>query len=181
VTLHSLTLFVLSIRKVHMTTTTTLKVSWSWFIMGTQICRQHTLLSLSLLSKYEMCINFHKDKTSLWMSPPFYMLSLSVNFELLKHIPVSLFNSVQVFMGMKIILLWIYLSAAFVVWAGSELTHLTSHLIKQVFMPQSSITMLAECVTCVRNQCDQVRCIHSEFLEDIYARLLIKIMVGRVT
>jgi hypothetical protein len=50
-------------------------------------------------------------------------------------------------------------SAAFVVWAGSELTHLTSHLIKQVFMPQSSITMLAECVTCVRKQCDQVCCI----------------------
>ncbi|PNF29098.1 hypothetical protein B7P43_G12612 [Cryptotermes secundus] len=47
-------------------------------------------------------------------------------------------------------------ASAFVMWAGSELTHLTSHLIKQVFMPQSSITMLAECVTCVRNQCDQL-------------------------
>ncbi|PSN36893.1 hypothetical protein C0J52_11426 [Blattella germanica] len=47
-------------------------------------------------------------------------------------------------------------ASAFVVWAGSELTHLTSHLIKQVFMPQSSITMLAECVTCVRSQCDQL-------------------------
>ncbi|KAJ4432975.1 hypothetical protein ANN_15232 [Periplaneta americana] len=47
-------------------------------------------------------------------------------------------------------------ASAFVVWAGSELNHLTSHLIKQVFMPQSSITMLAECVTCVRNQCDQL-------------------------
>jgi hypothetical protein len=65
----------------------------------------------------------------------------------------------QVFMVMTIILLQICLSAAFVMWTSSELTHLTSHLIKQVFMPQSSITMLAECVTCVRNQCDQVCCI----------------------
>ncbi|KAJ9594195.1 hypothetical protein L9F63_014355, partial [Diploptera punctata] len=47
-------------------------------------------------------------------------------------------------------------ASAFVVWAGSELTHLTSHIVKQVFMPQSSITMLAECVTCVRSQCDQI-------------------------
>ncbi|KDR14056.1 exocyst complex component 8 isoform X2 [Zootermopsis nevadensis] len=47
-------------------------------------------------------------------------------------------------------------ASAFVVWAGSELTHLTSHLIKQIFMPQSSITMLAECITCVRIQCDQL-------------------------
>jgi len=54
--------------------------------------------------------------------------------------------------------------AAFVVWAGSELTHLTSHLIKQVFMPQSSITMLAECVTCVRSQCDQVCCIYIHYI-----------------
>ncbi|GLH13582.1 Exocyst complex component 8 [Gryllus bimaculatus] len=47
-------------------------------------------------------------------------------------------------------------ASAFVGWAGSELTHLTSHLIKQVFMPQSSISTLAECVTCVRDQCDQL-------------------------
>ncbi|XP_068084288.1 exocyst complex component 8 [Anabrus simplex] len=47
-------------------------------------------------------------------------------------------------------------ASAFVVWAGAEMTHLTSHLIKQVFMPQSSITTLAECVTCIRSQCDQL-------------------------
>nr|CAD7398301.1 unnamed protein product [Timema cristinae] len=47
-------------------------------------------------------------------------------------------------------------SSVFVVWSGAELNHFTSHLIKQVFMPQVSISTLAECVTCVRSQCDQL-------------------------
>lgn len=47
-------------------------------------------------------------------------------------------------------------ASAFVVWASSELTLFTSHLIKQVFMPQSAITSLAESVTCIRGQCDQL-------------------------
>ncbi|KAJ8870871.1 hypothetical protein PR048_027172 [Dryococelus australis] len=47
-------------------------------------------------------------------------------------------------------------ASAFVVWTGAELTLLASHLIKQVFVPQVSITTLAECVTSVRNQCDQL-------------------------
>lgn len=47
-------------------------------------------------------------------------------------------------------------ASALVVWAGSELTHLTSHLVKQVFMPQSPISTLSECVVSIRSQCDQL-------------------------
>lgn len=47
-------------------------------------------------------------------------------------------------------------ASALVVWAGSELTHLTSHLVKQVFMPQSPISTLSECVVSIRGQCDQL-------------------------
>lgn len=47
-------------------------------------------------------------------------------------------------------------ASALVVWAGSELTHLTSHLVKQVFMPQSPISTLSECVVTIRTQCDQL-------------------------
>ncbi|XP_063224214.1 exocyst complex component 8 [Bacillus rossius redtenbacheri] len=47
-------------------------------------------------------------------------------------------------------------ASAFVVWAGAELTLLASHLVKQVFVPQVSLTTLAECITSVRNQCDQL-------------------------
>jgi len=48
------------------------------------------------------------------------------------------------------------LASVFVVWASQELTHFTSHLIKQVFMPQASLTSLAECVASVRSQCQQL-------------------------
>lgn len=47
-------------------------------------------------------------------------------------------------------------SACLVVWANSELTHFMSHVIKQIFVPQSSITTVAECVTSIRNQNSQV-------------------------
>ena len=46
--------------------------------------------------------------------------------------------------------------AAFVVWAGAELTSFASHIVKQVFVPQSPISTLAECVSTIRNQCEQV-------------------------
>lgn len=48
-------------------------------------------------------------------------------------------------------------ASAFVVWAGTELTLFTSHLVKQVFMPQTAITTLAESVTSIRSQCEQLR------------------------
>ena len=47
-------------------------------------------------------------------------------------------------------------ASALVVWAGLELTHLTSHLVKQVFMPQSPVSTLSECVVSIRSQCDQL-------------------------
>uniref|UniRef100_A0A1B6FB48 Exocyst complex component 8 n=1 Tax=Cuerna arida TaxID=1464854 RepID=A0A1B6FB48_9HEMI len=47
-------------------------------------------------------------------------------------------------------------ASVFVVWASQELSHFTSHLIKQIFMPQASITSLAECVQTVRSQCEQL-------------------------
>ncbi|GLV41624.1 Exocyst 84 [Carabus blaptoides fortunei] len=47
-------------------------------------------------------------------------------------------------------------AAAFVVWAGGELNILTSHLIKQVFMPQSSLSTLTDCVVLVRIQCERL-------------------------
>lgn len=47
-------------------------------------------------------------------------------------------------------------ASVFVVWASQELSHFTSHLIKQIFMPQVSLTTLAECVETVRSQCQQL-------------------------
>jgi hypothetical protein len=49
------------------------------------------------------------------------------------------------------------LASVFIVWASQELSHFTSHLIKQLFMPQASLTSLADCVTSVRSQCQQVQ------------------------
>uniref|UniRef100_A0A1B6DF58 Exocyst complex component 8 n=1 Tax=Clastoptera arizonana TaxID=38151 RepID=A0A1B6DF58_9HEMI len=47
-------------------------------------------------------------------------------------------------------------ASVFVVWASQELSHFTSHLIKQIFMPQTSLTTLAESVQIVRSQCNQL-------------------------
>lgn len=46
--------------------------------------------------------------------------------------------------------------SALVVWINSQLTHFISHVIKQVFVPQSSITTVSECVSCLRQQNAQV-------------------------
>lgn len=48
-------------------------------------------------------------------------------------------------------------SSAYVVWASSELNLFTTHLIKQVFMAQTSLSTLAECVTLVREQSERVK------------------------
>ncbi|XP_015601333.1 exocyst complex component 8 [Cephus cinctus] len=42
------------------------------------------------------------------------------------------------------------------VWCSQEVKHLTSHLIKQVFIPQVSISTLVECIVAVRGHCDQL-------------------------
>ncbi|XP_015520752.2 exocyst complex component 8 isoform X1 [Neodiprion lecontei] len=47
-------------------------------------------------------------------------------------------------------------TSALVVWCGQEVNHLTSHLIKQVFIPQVSTNTLAECIVAVRSHCDQL-------------------------
>ncbi|XP_071451392.1 exocyst complex component 8 [Hetaerina americana] len=47
-------------------------------------------------------------------------------------------------------------TSAFVVWVGGELNQFASHLVKQVFMPQTSISTLAECVSAVRAECEQL-------------------------
>jgi hypothetical protein len=45
---------------------------------------------------------------------------------------------------------------AYVVWASNELSLFTTHFIKQVFMPQTSLSTLTECVVLVRSQCERV-------------------------
>lgn len=45
---------------------------------------------------------------------------------------------------------------AFVVWASSELNIFTTHFIKQVFLPQTSLPTLTECVILARTQCERV-------------------------
>lgn len=45
---------------------------------------------------------------------------------------------------------------AYVVWASTELGLFTSHFIKHVFVPQTSISTVTECVMLVRLQCEKV-------------------------
>lgn len=47
-------------------------------------------------------------------------------------------------------------SAALIVWTNNQLTHFMSHVIKQVFVPQSSITVISECISFLRAQNAQV-------------------------
>ena len=49
------------------------------------------------------------------------------------------------------------LFVALVVWCSQEVKHLTSHLIKQLFIPQVTMSTLVECIGTVRSHCDQVR------------------------
>lgn len=48
------------------------------------------------------------------------------------------------------------LLSAYVVWASGELSVFTTHFIKQVFMPQTTLSTIAECVILVRTQCERV-------------------------
>lgn len=43
-----------------------------------------------------------------------------------------------------------------VVWCSQEIKYLTSHLTSLLFVPQVSLSVLAECIVAVRSHCDQV-------------------------
>lgn len=45
---------------------------------------------------------------------------------------------------------------AFIVWASNELNIFTTHFIKQVFISQTSLTTVTECVMLAKSQCDRV-------------------------
>ncbi|KAK5645988.1 hypothetical protein RI129_004452 [Pyrocoelia pectoralis] len=47
-------------------------------------------------------------------------------------------------------------SSAFIVWASKELNIFTTHFIKQVFITQTSLTTLTECVVLARSQCERL-------------------------
>ncbi|KAK0166624.1 hypothetical protein PV327_004116 [Microctonus hyperodae] len=47
-------------------------------------------------------------------------------------------------------------TSSLIVWCSQEVKHLTSHLIKQLFIPQVTLGTLAECIGTVRGHCDQL-------------------------
>ncbi|KAL1491069.1 hypothetical protein ABEB36_011722 [Hypothenemus hampei] len=47
-------------------------------------------------------------------------------------------------------------ASAYVVWASGELSLFTTHFAKQVFMPQTSLSTITECVELVRIQCEKL-------------------------
>lgn len=47
-------------------------------------------------------------------------------------------------------------TSAFIVWASTELNLFTTHFVKQVFVPQTNLSTLAECVVLIRFQCERV-------------------------
>uniref|UniRef100_A0A6P7GEP0 Exocyst complex component 8-like n=1 Tax=Diabrotica virgifera virgifera TaxID=50390 RepID=A0A6P7GEP0_DIAVI len=47
-------------------------------------------------------------------------------------------------------------ASAYVVWASNELLLFTGHFIKQVFMPQTSLSTVTECIVLVRTQCERL-------------------------
>lgn len=47
-------------------------------------------------------------------------------------------------------------ASAYVVWANGELSLFSSHFAKQVFMPQTSLSTITECVILVRTQCERL-------------------------
>ncbi|XP_015123198.1 exocyst complex component 8 [Diachasma alloeum] len=47
-------------------------------------------------------------------------------------------------------------TSSLVVWCSQEVKHLTSHLIKQLFIPQVILGTLVECISTMRAHCDQL-------------------------
>ncbi|XP_071874419.1 exocyst complex component Exo84 [Bombus fervidus] len=50
-----------------------------------------------------------------------------------------------------------------VVWCSQEVKYLTTHLTKQLFIPQVSLNTLVECIVCVRSHCDQLTQLGMDF------------------
>ncbi|XP_015437491.1 PREDICTED: exocyst complex component 8 [Dufourea novaeangliae] len=50
-----------------------------------------------------------------------------------------------------------------VVWCSQEVKHLTTQLIKQLFVPQVSLSTLVECIVSVRSHCDQLTQLGMDF------------------
>ncbi|OAD57875.1 Exocyst complex component 8 [Eufriesea mexicana] len=54
-------------------------------------------------------------------------------------------------------------TSGLVVWCSQEVKHLTTHLTKQLFIPQVSLSTLVECIVCVRSHCDQLTQLGMDF------------------
>ncbi|XP_031829940.1 exocyst complex component Exo84 [Nomia melanderi] len=54
-------------------------------------------------------------------------------------------------------------TSGLVVWCSQEVKHLTTHLIKQLFVPQVSLSTLVECIVAVRCHCDQLTHLGMDF------------------
>ncbi|XP_032676517.1 exocyst complex component 8 [Odontomachus brunneus] len=54
-------------------------------------------------------------------------------------------------------------TSGLVVWCSQEVKHLTSHLAKQLFMPQVTLSTLVECIVTVRTHCDQLTQLGMDF------------------
>ncbi|KAK1116519.1 hypothetical protein K0M31_018982 [Melipona bicolor] len=54
-------------------------------------------------------------------------------------------------------------TSGLVVWCSQEIKHLTTHLTKQLFIPQVSLNTLVECIVCVRSHCDQLTQLGMDF------------------
>lgn len=57
-------------------------------------------------------------------------------------------------------LLFSRLYSGLVVWCSQEVKHLTTHLTKQLFVPQVSLSTLVECIVSVRSHCDQASALY---------------------
>ncbi|XP_076653312.1 exocyst complex component Exo84 [Halictus rubicundus] len=63
----------------------------------------------------------------------------------------------------KLFLLSTNCTSGLVVWCSQEVKHLTTHLIKQLFVPKVSLSTLVECIVSVRCHCDQLTQLGMDF------------------
>ncbi|XP_006607261.1 exocyst complex component 8 [Apis dorsata] len=54
-------------------------------------------------------------------------------------------------------------TSGLVLWCSQEVKYLTTHLTKQLFIPQVSLSTLVECIVCVRSHCDQLMQLGMDF------------------
>ncbi|KAL0277788.1 UNVERIFIED_CONTAM: hypothetical protein PYX00_004953 [Menopon gallinae] len=104
---------------------------------STQACDLMLKLCTSIMKKELKCVK-REGATFLYIKQVadiFYRTLLSIIKEFRKVFPSSS-----------------ACNAALIVWTNNQLTHFMSHVIKQVFVPQSSITVISECVSLLRLQ-----------------------------